>query len=655
MTSESEPVPLHTEKFGKYEIIRKLSRSMTDVYLARDAWTNQPVVLKKIEHSRDEFTRLVIEAETRGAQIQKQLHQIDGRILEVYEFGEQNGCFFVAMEYFEGRTLQEILQAERRLDPRRAARYGAEICSQLRTLHSFLSDVTGRKTAVVHGDVKPSNVQIGLKDELKLLDFGIAKVITSTHHLTRHNMGSPSYCSPERLSKAQVDFHADLWALGVSLFEMLSGTPPYQAQDTRQLENLIQSKRPPRALPEDCPAPLKAIVSKALASEIEHRYRSAEAFESDLQAFLDGRLPVAVNEPATWDANATIEKGLTVVEKSKKHLWGAKTKRAPAGRPTRIVPHAAGKALVRARIARHEVGNLAIALLAGLLAGLLLFTPLVYYYRVYGALRPLRTARDYAHESPAADFQLYQNLKDRNALLGDFSPVSSVNKPLRANLLGAADNIIDNFRSSSDARLSDFDWVRARLCLKYALEIDPDDTRAKGKLALCDGYLNLTQNPHPPKASLSIYSFRQAASYLPRSPDPHLGLARLYIYAFRNVGEALAEFQQAQRLGFEPGPREAAQQADGYLYRSEWELARARRVAAKDRDEAENWLQMSRNDIESARKLYVPLVGFANVNANLEQVYQDRSEQIKLEEASLEAAAYVPPPRKHSSGRRKWR
>jgi serine/threonine-protein kinase len=654
MISESQPV-VQAEKFGKYEIIRKLSRSMTDVYLARDCWTNQRVVLKKIEHSRDEYTRLIIEAETRGAQIQKQLHAMDGRILEVYEFGEQNGCFFVAMEYFEGRTLAEILQAERRLDPRRAARYAGEICSQLRTLHSFFSDVTGRKTAVVHGDVKPSNVQIGLKDDLKLLDFGIAKVITSTHHLTRHNMGSPSYCSPERLSKAQVDLHADLWALGVSLFEMLSGTPPYQAQDTRQLENLIQSKRPPRALPEDCPAPLKAIVAKALAGDMDRRYRSAEAFGNDLRAFLDGRVPAAVNEPISWDANTTIEKALAVVDKNIKRVWGAKTKRSSVGRPTRIISRAAGKAFIRARIPRHEMGNLAIALLAGLLAGLLLFTPLVYYYRVYGALKPLQTVRDYAHESPSPDFTLYQKLKDRNAFLGAFSPVSSVDQPLRANLIAAADNIIDSFRSSSDARLSDFDWTRARLCLQYALQIDPGDTKAKGKLALCEGYLNLSQNPNPPEASMSINSFRQAESYLPRSPDPHLGLARVYIYAFHNMGEAMGEFQQAEHLGFEPGSREKAQQADGYLYRSEWELGRARRAALKDKNEAESWLQMSRNDIENARKLYEPLVGFANVSANLEQAYQDRSEQIKLEEASLEAAAYVPPPRKRSSGRHKWR
>src|SRR3984885_15167967 len=146
------------EKFGKYEIIRKLSRSMTDVYLARDVWTNQKIVLKRIEQSKDEFTRIAIEAETRGAQIQKQLHQLDPRILAIYDCGDLGNFFFVAMEYCEGKSLAEILQAGGRLDPRRAARYAVEICSQLRTLHSFVTDYAGRRTAVIHGDIKPSNI-----------------------------------------------------------------------------------------------------------------------------------------------------------------------------------------------------------------------------------------------------------------------------------------------------------------------------------------------------------------------------------------------------------------------------------------------------------------------------------------------------------------
>jgi serine/threonine protein kinase len=651
-----ESSTVQAEKFGKYEIIRKLSRSMTDVYLARDIWTNQKIVLKRIEQSRDEFTRLAIEAETRGAQIQKQLHQIDPRILAIFDCGDLGNFFFVAMEYFEGKNLAEVLQTSRRLEPHRAGRYAAEICSQLRTLHSFVTDFSGRRTAVIHGDIKPSNIQIGMKDDLRLLDFGISKNISATQNLTRHNMGSPSYCSPERLSKGQVDVHADLWAVGVTLFEMVAGTPPYQAQDTRQLENIIQSKRPPRALPDDCPVPLKAIVAKALAGDIEQRYHSAEEFEKDLRAFLADQPVTATRDRVSWDSNATIDKAVNP-GKAVAPAKGDKVSSRPSAplpvpveqnvpkarnNPTRLttshlpaVVPAVVKPPHRWNFMQPGSTNVAIALIAGVLAGLMVFVPVIYYLRVYNEVAPLRSVRDYAHDGSGlleSDWGLYQELKGRTQFMGVLSPLGMSEGRLRNNLTSAADTIVDGYRASASSRPRDFDWALARKCLRRALQLDPTDTKIKGKLALTEGYANLIQNPRPPKAYLSIDSFRQAASYLPRSPDPHLGLAWLYVYTSHNIGEADAEFQQAEQLGFHLGPREHAQKADGYLFRSQYELAHARRAAAKNRDEAERWLQMCNDDIENARKLYEPLVGFSNVSTSLEQL-----EQIKLEQASLES------------------
>lgn len=630
---------VQTQTLGKYEIVRKLSRSMTDVYLANDTETGRPVVLKLIEHARDDFTQLVIEAERRGAQLQKQLHELDPRIIEIYEYGEQNGCFFVAMEYFEGRTLAEILRNERRLEPKRAARYAAEICSQLKTLHAFVSDVDGRRTAVVHGDIKPSNVQIGAGDELRLLDFGIAKVITFTHNLTHHNLGSPSYCSPERISKAQVDPHADLWAVGVTLYEMVAGAPPYQAQSTRKLENLIQSKRPPRALPETCPPPLRAIISKALASDIQQRYQTAAALEEDLRAFEEGRPTAAECEPfRSWNANATIDKHPPREARRESN-------------PTRIVSSKLARAALKPR--RHWI-SMAIALLVGILVGLLIFIPLSYYRRFRSASAPLLGPRDYAHarQSLASDWALYQSLKQRFSFLGEYTPVHSLEAPLHDNLLASAGNILDSFRHSSDPRLGDYDWANAQLCLKHALELEPADAKAKGELALCNGYLNLTDAPDPQRAAESAASFRQAQSYLPRSPDPHLGLARAAIYGFHNIGQALAEFHQAEQLGYRLGPRETEQQADGYLYRAESELANA--AAATIIPERARWLQSARGDIGRARQLYEPLSGFSNVDAGLERVYAAASEAGKLE-----AELHPPPPRrlkpKRNASSRRWR
>lgn len=628
--------------FGKYEIVRKLSRSMTDVYLARDTALDRPAVLKVIERTRDEFTELVIEAERRGALIQKQLHATDPRILEIYEYGEQDNCFFVAMEYFPGTTLAEILVAERRLDSKRAARYAAEICSQLKTLHAFISDVDGRLTAVVHGDIKPSNVQIGANDELRLLDFGIAKVITFTHNLTHHNLGSPSYCSPERISKAQVDPHSDLWALGITLYEMLAGDPPYQAQNTRKLENLIQSRRPPRALPQICPRPLAAIVSKSLAADLEQRYQSAADFESDLRAFLEDHPVAARRERVVWDANATVEKNPLGATKL---ALGATMRRVKEKRPW------------KALLVRASLSNVTLALAAGVLVGLLVFMPLGYYYRFWMASSSLRTPKDYAHadlSSLSSDWDLYRALKERNRFLGDLSPVTSIERSLQSKLVAAADNIIDSYRNSSDSDLADFDWERARLCLNHALEIQPSDMAAKGKLALCNGYIDLLKYPKPPRVSLSIGDFRQAESYIPRSPDPHLALARVYIYGFHNVGQAMAEFLKARQLGYHLGPREEEQEADGYMYRAEWEIDRAKKVPSAAQQQSGYWLQLAREDIKRARKLYEPIVGFANVDDNLEHVYRDQSEQMKLEAENVRLLTPKPRVAKRVSGVRRW-
>lgn len=626
---------LQAGKFGSYEIIRKLSRSMTDVYLAREPATGRTVVLKLIEESTDEFTRLAVEAEKRGAQLQRQLHTLDSRILEVYDFGELENCFFVSLEYFEGQTLAEMLNKEKRLEARRAARFAAEICSQLRTLHSFVSDVNGRMTAVVHGDIKPSNVQIGANDQLKLLDFGIAKMITATHNLTRHNLGSPSYCSPERLASSQVDVHSDLWALGVTLFEMLSGSPPYQAQDTRRLESLIQSRRPPRALPEDIQPPLRAIVAKALAGDINHRYHSAQEFETDLRAYLDQRAPIAGSQKATWEVNATLQKN---------NPAPAPAPPRPNSAPTRLTARPVPAATLNPprRKRRFELSSLAIAHLAGILAGLLMLLPVVYYYRIQRATEPLRAKRDYAHEPAetlASDWALYESLKGRNTF-GGISPVSLSERIFRDNLIAGGDNILDGYRASSDTKPGDFDWSRARQCFHHALEIDSSDPKVKGKLAIAEGYLNVVQHPKTPKASLSIDSFRQASSYLPKSPDPHLGLAYVYVYAFRNIGEAMPEFEQAQRLGYQLGPREATQEADGYLYRSEYELAKARRTASTNQDEADKWIEMSKTDADRARSLYEPLVGYSNVSTSLEQIYQDRAERDRIQNVAAKGTGF---------------
>jgi serine/threonine protein kinase len=627
-----DAVVSQTRRFARYEIIRKLGRSMTDVYLAFDPRTARRVILKLIEESRDDLTQVVIEAEKRGAQIQSELHRLDPRIIEIYECGNTQGHFFIAMEYFEGKNILEILQLERRLEARRAAKYAAEMCSQLERLHSFVSDVDGKKHAVVHGDIKPSNIQIGRNDELRLLDFGISKVITSTRNLTRHNLGSPTYCSPERLSKGIVDAQADLWAVGVSLYEMVAGAPPYQAQDTRKLENLIQSKRPPRSLPSTCPPVLAAIVWKALAAEIDRRYASAADFHKDLRAYLDGTQTVAFAEKRpSWDSNDTVQKFQPEIVA----IDSPPTRRRSATDPQPTRLRAAFDKVTRRIERAGKKRDFDWFRFGSIVAGILAIFLLAYLVgRLRDEIWPARNPVDYAHASVAeinGDWTQYLKMKQRDAFLGGFSPARMRGQELKASFTASADEVIDGYHNSSDPSPESVDWAKAELCLRHAEEIDPDDRTIAGKLFLCEGYETLVQNPKLPNAARSEPIFRKAIAKIPKSPDPHLALARLYVYSYLNVGRALAELHSAERLGFRFGPREIEEQGDGYLFRAELELKQAEKSAAKQAGDEEKFIRLAHDDMDRARNLYEPISGFSNVSVSLNRLDRDADRADKLE------------------------
>src|SRR5271165_5422479 len=592
---------LRTRVFGHYEILRKLGRGMTDVYLAFDQAAERQAVLKIVEDSPDSFTQLVMQAERRGAELQQQLHRLDPRILEVYEFGDLEGYFFLAMQYVEGRTLAQILQEEKRIDPNRAARYMTEVCSQLHRLHSFHADIEGQRRAVVHGDIKPSNIQIGNEDEVRLLDFGIAKAITFTHNLTHHNLGSPSYCSPERLSRGQVDLHADLWAVGVTLYEMVAGGPPYQAQDTRKLENLIQSRRPPRALPDTCPPSLQAIIRKALAGDIQRRYLSAAAFESDLKLFSAGEPTVAEREPrAAWNSNATVEKARE-----------ARPSPPTIARSAFAPKHAWSKAKTASAI------SVLSALCWGLFAGLLVFIPAGIYYFYWKQSAPLRGNLDFPHKTipqMQADWTLYQRLRSQNSFLGPLSPVEGLHFPLKNNLTAAADEVLDGYRSSNDPVLEHVNWAKAQWCLDRLLDLDSRDRTARGKLLVTTGFQKIIQSKQQQPDDAD---FKEAVTLLPRAPDPHLGLAWIYAYGEKNAGKAMAELEAAQRLGFQLGSREKEEEADAYRFRALDELEQAKK--AHDPDKRRE-LNLAQRDLDRARELYEPIAGFSQVSVALRQV-----------------------------------
>jgi serine/threonine protein kinase len=515
-------------RFGRYEIIRRLGKSMNDVYLARDTRENRHAALKLIKSGPDAVSQLILEAERRGAAIQQTLRALDPRVIEIYDYGDLDGYFYVAMQYVEGRNLAEALKHDGRMSGYRAARIALEICAQLEKFHAFRP---GDEVAssVVHGDIKPSNIHLGPNETVRLLDFGIAKTLRPDRDSTVHSFGSPSYCSPERLGRSLLDQQADLWAVGVTLYEMVAGAPPYQAEDTRKLERLIQSGRPPRALPASCPAPLKSVIGKALAPAAERRYKSAAAFGGDLKAFLEGAETVAGKEKrSAWKPNPTVESG-------------------QASKPRRAR---------RSHKALRMAGRIASAL-GWVLAGMLLFIGTSYCSRYWRASRQIRAT---------ADWSLYTNLRDQFAFLGRFSPVEYLRPPLRT-----------AYEKTGAQALADGDWGKAELFLTRATDLGAGGREMAGKLALARGYSALGRS----KPDDARARFQDAARDLPQSPLPHLGLARVDLLASL-PGDALEELAAAGRLGYRLGPRELEQMAAAHRLRGFEELQAGNVTAARE-------------------------------------------------------------------------
>ena len=545
---------------GRYEIIRRLGKSMNEVYLARDTVEDRKVALKLIPHGNDHARLLIVEAERRGAAIHKELHHLDPRVVEIYEYGDLDGYFFVAMQFVEGRTVADLLAADHVVDPSRAAVIALEICEQLAKFHSW-------ESAVVHGDIKPSNIHLGPSDTVRLLDFGIAKTLRADCNATVHQFGSPSYCSPERLTRNEVDPQSDLWAVGATLYEMLAGVPPYQAEDTRKLEGLIRSKRPPRALSALCPAGLRAIVMKALAPDARGRYGSAVEFQADLQRFLERKQTLAeIERRSKWNPTATLEAAREVLRRV------TRTARRNPRRSLRIFGAAAYFA-----------------------TGMLLWIGGTFAWQLWQS-RASAAARPSTPIVPVVKAQPEESLARF--------------------YLTSADRILEAYRTSANPWLYEFDWPKAEICLERAVQLGANEDRTLAKLALARGYatlerLNGAQYSENAARLLRLKArdeFMLASLKAPPDPAPHLALARVYVYSLPDPEKAMAEFAAAERLGAVLGRREVEQQGDVYRIQAQQELAH-------------DWRQAMR-DADVARGFYRRIPGFDEADLHLRELRQ---------------------------------
>jgi eukaryotic-like serine/threonine-protein kinase len=266
---------------GRYQMVRQVARGgMAEVFLARDLLLDRPVALKVLfpEFSLD---RSFVERFRREARAAANLNHPG--IVSIYDWGEDAGTYFIVMEYVDGKTLREVIRSEGPLLAHRAAEIGADIAAALQFAHAH---------GVIHRDIKPGNVMIA-GQQVKVTDFGIARAGDPGESLTQTGavMGTATYFSPEQAQGYAVDVRSDVYSLGVVLYEMVTGRPPFKGDNPVAIayQHVREQPVPPSEINPDVPRIFDAIVLKAMAKNPQNRYASAEALRQDLLRYSGGQ------------------------------------------------------------------------------------------------------------------------------------------------------------------------------------------------------------------------------------------------------------------------------------------------------------------------------------------------------------------------------
>lgn len=267
---------------GRYQIKRSIaSGGMAEVFVARDALLDRLVALK-LMHPEFTSNDAFVQRFRREAQAAASLN--DPRIVCVYDWGSDDGAYFIVMEYVEGETLSDIIRSSGPLPIDDAVRIAADVCGALHVAH---------RNGIVHRDVKPANIAIDRHGQTKVMDFGIARAARSgMPNVTQTGtvIGTASYFSPEQAQGQPVDPRSDVYSVGVILYEMLTGRVPFQGDTPVAVAYKHVSEEPPlpRSLASDIPPELEAVVMKALAKNPENRYQTALHMQEDLGRILRG-------------------------------------------------------------------------------------------------------------------------------------------------------------------------------------------------------------------------------------------------------------------------------------------------------------------------------------------------------------------------------
>jgi eukaryotic-like serine/threonine-protein kinase len=285
---------------GRYRVVRKLGTGgMANVYLAEDQELGRRVAIKMLDdrHAQDEQ---FVERFRREAKNAAGLSHPN--IVSIYDRGEAEGTYYIAMEYLDGRTLKELLVARGPTPIPVAIDYARQILAALGFAH---------RHGVVHRDIKPHNISVASDGRLKVMDFGIARAGTSQMTETGSIIGTAQYLSPEQAKGAPVGPASDIYSVGIVLYEMLTGGVPFTGDTPLEIamKHLSTTPEPPSERRPEVPHELDSIVLRALAKNPADRYPSAEAMDADLARAARGQAVA----PETEEAATQVLRGVGAV------------------------------------------------------------------------------------------------------------------------------------------------------------------------------------------------------------------------------------------------------------------------------------------------------------------------------------------------------
>ena len=314
------------DKLGKYEIRRELGRgAMGVVYEGYDPLIKRSVALKTIRADQlaGENAETVIARFRREAQAAGRLSHPN--IVSIYDFGEEEGVWYIAMEFVNGRELKDYFQGNERFSTADIVRIMTKLLDALDYSH---------RQGVIHRDIKPANIILLPDGAVKVADFGIAHIETSNMTQVGTTLGTPAYMSPEQIMGLPVDGRSDLFSAGVILYQFLTGERPFSGTSTTTMRKVLEENPlPPSRFNVQAPPAMDAVVRKALAKRAEDRYQTAGEFAAALNAAAHGESATS-DEPTVIAPNPAVSPTAAAAS-------SAATMIAPSTTPLLATPSAA--------------------------------------------------------------------------------------------------------------------------------------------------------------------------------------------------------------------------------------------------------------------------------------------------------------------------